>query len=230
MERIKSYAEEINQIHLNPYFISLSKQDFPLTKFLQSQEGFIEAVNCWTHVLCKLVFILPSDQERIPVIMNLYDEHGEGNPQNTHIQTFTRFLQNLGYIGKIEIGKASPSHRICRNFTSALNKSFEKADKDYQYMSALLGMIEYTYITVSHNIHLYAVGFVDAKDIEHYSLHEILDTKHSEDLFRLCLDKEGRMNDDDQERVFSGMKEGYDIFYTLYSELASITLPTTTSE
>lgn len=230
MESIISHAQKINKIHLNPYFVSLSESDFPLHTFLKSQEGFIEAVNYWTHALCKLALILPSDKERFPIIMNLYDEHGEGDVENSHVRTFTRFMEKLGYTDPVELGKSSRSHRICRTFNAGLVRAFQRAQTDYKYMSALLGMIEYTYITVSQKIHNYATKFVDAKEIEHYSLHEIMDTKHSEDLFRLCLDKDGNLSEDDQKSVILGLDTGYYLFYTLYANLAYLTFPTTICE
>jgi len=228
MESIKSYAQKTNNIHLNPYFSTLDRKELPLSLFLKSQEGFIEAVDHWTHIMCKLVLILPSDKERFPIIMNLYDEHGEGDLKNSHVQTFTRFLESLGYNEPVALDKSSPSHRICKTFNKSLDRSVQKSELNYKYMSALLGMIEYTYITVSRKIHNYATQFVDAENIEHYSLHEIVDCKHSDDMFRLCLDENGKLNDVDREIVFLGIRDGYDLFNTLYANLASFAFPTTT--
>ena len=51
------------------------------------------------------------------------------------------------------------------------------------YCTAMIGMIEYTYITASKNINMYVSKYKQVEN--HYSTHETLDDKHFNDLFSL---------------------------------------------
>ena len=205
--------QEINKIDTNPYFQKLNTTK--IENFLKSQECFIDAVDNWSKVLGILLSKVPTFKERAIIIDNLYDEHGEGNIVNSHVNTFSKFMKSLGYEEDLLINNDNlPSHNHVKSFNDSL---LEKVNNEsWLFSVAMLGMIEYTYITVSKNIHKYVAQFIISEDIHHYSLHEIVDVKHATDLFELILPYENIKT----EMIINGLITGYNLLAKLYDDLS----------
>ena len=214
MNEITNIVEELNKIEDNTYFKELHKNPSPI-KFLESQECFISAIDNWSKALGLLLEKLPSDKERLPIIQNLYEEHGEGNLESSHVNTFREFYKSLGGEKKLKLyNKKLSSYKFIKEFNDTINNKFKS--ESWIYSVAMLGMIEYTYITVSKNIHEYAKNYINPRAISHYSLHEIVDVKHANDLFNLISSYE-KTNPKD---IVSGLLAGYNLINKLYNDLS----------
>lgn len=226
MENILNYATEINKIETNPYFQILDKLP-TLESFLRSQQSFVTAIDFWSKILASLLIHMPSDKERSILMKNLWDEHGCGNPAKSHVETFREFMRTLGYQDslKIEYLKAD---RAVFNFVQGLNslQSVQLEPQDYGdkskrrqliYAVSALGMIEFTYVTISKCIHGYASHFAPPETIPHYATHQTLDVSHATELFSLV---EENWDDEFQEAVKDGVRKGYDLMFNLYQDLS----------
>src|SRR3712207_4304266 len=75
-----------------PYFQNLSNGKMSFEQFLSTQHQFYYAV---VHFVCPLALVaaaVPTYEERVNIIKNLWEEHGEGTLKHTHGATFTEFL------------------------------------------------------------------------------------------------------------------------------------------
>jgi|688.fasta_scaffold225571_1 hypothetical protein len=213
MESIIEYANNINNINENNYFKKLIKNP-QLTFFLQSQECFIDAVDNWSKLLGLLITKVPTDRERLIIIENLYDEHGNGDLSKGHVNTFKLFLLSLGYNNDIKLYDTGlKSYKYVNKFNESLLYS---VNENWIFQCAMLGMIEFTYITVSTNIHNYVKNYIPANEINHYSLHEILDIKHATDLFSLITE----YFESNKADIINGLETGYTFINNLYESLS----------
>lgn len=213
MENILTYAESINKINNNEYFKRLN--NLSLENFISSQTDFIYAVDNWSKILGIMVSKVPSHKERAILIKNLYDEHGNGNLEQSHVETFKKLLHNLNK----NISGPLIIHVQNIEYINIFNNQLLDATnyKNWIFCIGMLAMVEYTYITVSNIIHNYISKFIVSDDIHHYSLHEIIDETHSIELFQLVESSYTNYKDD----IFEGMNYGYQIMYELYKNLSN---------
>lgn len=213
MEQILSLANKINNIKLNKYLIKL-QQNPSLDNFLTSQDSFINAVDNWSKILAQLLIKLPSDKERSVIINNLYDEHGSGNSNKSHVNTFKQFMKSLNYPYDLILNYTDTStYTIIKQFNDRLTLYLKI--NNWVNNVAMLGMIEFVYITISTGIHNYVKQYIPSDQITHYSLHEIMDVKHSTELFELLVPHIDTHYNDIKE----GLELGYFIFDDLYNSL-----------
>lgn len=214
MERILSFADKINNIKSNPYLVKL-QQNPPLTNFLTSQDSFIDAVDYWSKILALILTQLPGYIERVVIINNLYDEHGSGNPDNSHVNTFRQFIDSLGYHKDLELyDETTKTYDIVKNFNDQLIHFI--GINHWISNVALIAMIEYVYITISASIHNYVKQYISPEEISHYGIHEVMDVKHSTELFELLVP----YSLSDHYKIQIGLEEGYKLFDELYTKLS----------
>jgi hypothetical protein len=234
LHEIITYANQINNINNNPYFVQLKgvspmSPNTTITQtFVTSQVEFAHAIQQWPPLLAKCLQILDTPSERMVIVENLWDEHGEGDVELSHINTYNTYLKSLDAIEYIEFS-CDQYMNATHEFTNTLDKMpLQTISQQIEYIAAL-GMIEYTYITVSNNIHNFVSQYIPTNQIIHYSMHEILDVSHSHKLFRLLT----KYDADILPAVFAGIRRGYAAFYELYAQYAicchPICLNTTTS-
>ena len=217
MESLLSHAKFLNNIESNIYFRKLLKNPTPKS-FVKSQESFIDAVNEWSNLLSHLLTKVPSYKERLPIIENLMDEHGEGDLERSHVETFRKFINSFKTRDNLQMyNKESQTYHIIEEFYRTLDRDLKYYS--WEYSAAMLGMIEYTYITVSTVIHQYAKQHIPEEEIYHYTLHETLDTKHSEDLFRIIVPYLDQNNNSNMVKL--GLQKGYNTMYKMYKELSN---------
>lgn len=216
MEVLLKYTDDVNKINDNNYFITLSKNP-NIDKFLISQECFISAVDHWSRLFGLLLFYVPTDKERLIIIKNLNDEHGDGDLNNSHTNTFKLLLKSLNYNKDILLyNKNLQSYSHIDKFNNNLKHVI--TTKNWIYSVAMLAMIEYTYIVVCKNIHNYLLNFLSVDQINHYSLHETLDVTHATELFSLLIPY--MKNDELSLDMKEGITNGYNIMNELYSSLS----------
>jgi hypothetical protein len=215
-------CNKINNILINQYFVKLREHNDSnnyLQQFIKTQISFLDAVDNWSKALGNMIAKVPSYKERIILVKNLYDEHGNGNINNCHVNTFNRFIKSFNQ----HIDTSTIKIDSVKQFNSKINDMIE--NKSWIYSMAALGTIEYTYITISKEINNYAAKFMNQDKIEHYSMHEILDVQHATELFDAILPYFNEYQFD----ILAGMDYGYNVFNQLYSDLSTF-LHTTTSE
>src|SRR5438477_8003851 len=80
----------------NPYFVSLADGSMSLDVFRRTQEQFFFAVTFFPRPMAALVGRIPDPRQRLDILHNLVEEHGEFNEQHFHHTTFQQFLRTIG--------------------------------------------------------------------------------------------------------------------------------------
>src|SRR5437868_15332022 len=87
---------EKSGIHKNPYLEGLRDGSMTLEQFRRSQEQFFFAVTFFPRPMAALVGRIPSPRQRIDILHNLVEEHGEFHEELYHHTTFQKFLKTIG--------------------------------------------------------------------------------------------------------------------------------------
>jgi hypothetical protein len=198
----------------NSYFINL-KRNIPIELFLKSQIPFYYAVENWVNALNSFYEIHKLSFSTTDSMMlleeNIKDEMGNGVEFDKHTETFKHYLKILGWNNSELYNSFS-----VKMFNTFLNDYVKRESP--LFISSMLGAIEYLYIDVSKRI----LDYLKKQNNEtlllqkHYSNHETLDVKHSDDFFKIG---QSFLNckDSDIER---GITIGFSLLYVLYSGLS----------
>lgn len=201
----------------NPYFTSLRDGSMTLECFRKTQEQFFFAVTFYSRPMAALIAHIPDPKDRLDILHNLVEEHGEFQEAGFHSNTFRKFLTRIGARGEtIEEVTVGPEVRAFNSVlvTSCLYDEIEVG-------IGCMGIIEYAFSDVSALIGNVVVerGWIDKAKLVHYSLHAELDNRHAEDLFAVVE----RKREDEKRRYFilQGLDLGAYIFDRLYRDLYS---------
>jgi pyrroloquinoline-quinone synthase len=207
---------DFESIAYHPYFNKLINNEFKLEDFLRSQIPFFHAVVHWLDVLINVANKLKEQNQtelHDLIYENINDEKGLCECSDvSHKETFLGFLQGLADELYAKWSIPDIQSEAVAQFNNELDKMVET--KSITYICACLGTIEYLYIDISKIIK----DYVDYYGIRqsHYTLHEILDTKHSSDLFKIADLLNNNILSDD---ILNGIIFGHQIFLNLYKNM-----------
>lgn len=197
------------------YFSSLMNGSMSLELFKYSQLNFYSAVCYFSRPMFLLCSKMDSYTDRLTLLENIMDEHGNGDISNTHGETFKKYLLNLG-INDRKISEKI-SHPAVANFYSIIEKTIN--DSKIETAIAMLGIIEDRYAEISSSIALSTVknGWLNTSQLVHYKNHQELDIYHAELFYKLVRNKwkeeESRLN------IKKGLKEGNKVILDIYLDL-----------
>jgi pyrroloquinoline-quinone synthase len=196
------------------YFSSLRDGSMSLEDFRLSQERFFYAVLFFSRPMAVLVARIPDGRDRLDILHNVLEEHGEMSEAEFHSSTFQKFLQSIGSVADFENGVVSPQVRA---FNSVLTSSCTLDELEVGV--ACMGIIELAFSEISAIIGKAVVdrGWVRNADLVHYKLHAEIDTKHAADFFRIVE----RLWENKERQYFikQGLELGAYIFDRLYKDL-----------
>jgi pyrroloquinoline-quinone synthase len=182
--------------------------------FARSQIPFRYAVEGFSCALAATVAKIPELERRVKVAENVAEEHGLIDDKLTHKDTITEFITLLG-IPREEVDTTCPPgvhafNQSVRNY--CLTNSPEAG-------AAMLGIIEYVFITISNVVaqHIAAQGWAKPGSQRHYEVHETLDIEHSRVLFDVC--REYWPVELKRREICQGLILGAYYFWELYNEL-----------
>lgn len=184
----------------NVYFKMLCSGKMSKQQFLKSQMEFAPMVYFFSRPMAQVIANIPEAPPRVALVGNLWEEHGQGVPENVHGQTILTLIDRLGGdSSSIDLNNPSPNARI---FNEALRgvSTFE----NYRFAVSMFAGIERTFADISALIGQSIVdqGWLDVHQVTHYGLHKALDIEHAEDFLSV-------VDNDWQEGVFkSSIKEG----------------------
>ncbi len=168
---------------VNPYFAALRDHSFAREDFVETQIQFLYAVTFFSRPMAMLAAKIPDTDRRLPVVRNVWEEHGEGELEHAHGLTFRELLHRLGTTDpEIEKRTLWPEIRI---FDTALLGMCLM--DDWRSGAAAMGAIERMFQEISSWIGRGIVdnGWLPREHVVHYHLHEELDLRHSADFFEL---------------------------------------------
>lgn len=84
----------------NLYFYRLISGEMSLEAFHRSQQQFYYAVNYFSRPMSALMMRIPRVEERLGILENVVEEHGNFRLDMFHEATFRQFLQAIGGSGE----------------------------------------------------------------------------------------------------------------------------------
>ena len=98
----------------NPYFLNLNEKSFEKDDFVETQIQFYFAVIFFNRPMSMLAAKIPTARQRVEIVRNVWEEHGEGRLADGHGSTFLDFLYRLDKISleKVEAKTLWPELRI----------------------------------------------------------------------------------------------------------------------
>src|SRR6516165_7179766 len=166
--RADAVLQRVNILH-NPYLEALTDGSMTLECFRCSQEQFFFAVTFFPRPMAALVGRIPSPRQRIDILHNLVEEHGEFHEELYHHTTFQRFLKTIG--STVANFDAVPLWPAVRAFNSVLTCACVLDELEVGV--GCMGIIEHAFAGISAIIGKAVVqnGWVRKDDLIHYTLH-----------------------------------------------------------
>ncbi|MGH7173764.1 MAG: TenA family transcriptional regulator [Gemmataceae bacterium] len=202
----------------NPYFRDLCDGGMSLEGFRRSQEQFFFAVTFFPRPMAALLGRLPHPRQRLEILHNLVEEHGEFEETRFHHNTFQQFLHTIG--GRPEFLDSLPVAPALRAFNAVLTSACVLDELEVGV--ACLGIIEHAFAEISALIGKAVVerGWLRPGELVHYTLHAEIDARHAEGFFALVEPAW----DDPARRYYieQGLELGAYVFDRLYRDLHAL--------
>jgi pyrroloquinoline-quinone synthase len=91
----KELRPEIDKILYHPFLIRIAKGDMNLEQLQYFAIQYAEYCYHFPRFLASTAANIPDDQTRMPIIENLWEEHGSGKFTRSHRQLYNKFLEAL---------------------------------------------------------------------------------------------------------------------------------------
>lgn len=208
----ENILEKINIIN-NPYFVSLRDGSMSLDEFRKSQQQFYFAVHFFSRPMAVLIARIPEPKDRLDILHNLLEEHGDMEEGHFHISSFKKFLASIGseptQLKNIDIAPA------VKAFNSVLISccSFDNVVVGI----CCMGIIERAFAGISAAISRAIIDrkWTNKQGLCHYSLHAELDIAHADEFFKIAEPK----FIEEQHHIQQGLELGGYIFDRLYRDM-----------
>ncbi|MYA16459.1 MAG: iron-containing redox enzyme family protein [Gammaproteobacteria bacterium] len=169
------------RIDRNPYLKALVDASMSLEAFRTTQEQFFFAVTFFPRPMAALVGRLPDPRQRLDILRNVVEEHGDFDEAAFHHTTFQEFLRRIGSeVDTLDEVDLSPAVRA---FNSILTTACVLDELEVGV--ACMGIIERAFAGVSATIGRAVVerGWLRRDRLIHYSLHAEIDVRHADEFF-----------------------------------------------
>lgn len=199
----------------NPYLRDLRGGAMSADAFRRTQEQFFFAVTFFPRPMAALVGRIPDPRQRLDILHNVVEEHGEFDETRFHHTTFQQFLRTIGGApDRLDDLMIWPEVRA---FNSVLTSACVLDELDIGV--ACMGVIEQAFAGISAVIGRAVVdlGWVPAEKLVHYKLHAEIDERHAEEFFAVL--EPGWQNGSRRYFVDQGLELGAYIFDRLYRDL-----------
>ncbi|MFG2632232.1 TenA family transcriptional regulator [Streptomyces sp. NPDC048473] len=218
MPRVTALADQaLTHVDIinNPYLLALEDGSLALEDFRASQEQFGFAVTYFARPMASLISRIEAPGDRVGILRNIVEEHGDFAPHAFHHATFRRFLAS--------IGSADPAHLDALTVSSAVHAFNSVLSslctlEDLPVAISCMGVIEHAFAQISASIGRSVVerGWVAKDDLVHYALHAEIDERHAEDFFTFVEPSYDAPNG--RRRIEQGLNLGAYVFNRLYTE------------
>lgn len=212
--QVKQWADEVLEetpVMQGAFFQHLATMDKEVFKHVQAQ--FLFAVDYFSRPMAALIARLPLHKDRINIIHNIVEEHGNFSIDSYHTNTFKQFLKT------IDVENADTNHpsAVVAMFNTTLMGA--AAQGDPAVALACLGIIEYAFADISACIGTQVIdrGWVKRDELVHYNLHADIDKQHAEEFFQIL--EPTIQNPEQRDKIIAGLRLGAYIFNRLYEDL-----------
>ena len=197
------------------YFDLLKNNNMSFEIFKESQINFYRAVLNFSKPLFVLCSRIDNYADRLKILENIFDEHGNGNLYKTHGYTYKKYLTSLG-LDKKSISE-NFEHISTSNFFLKVNETVNNDKIDIAI--AMYGIIEDRYTEISSFIAktILKNKWLDEKSLVHYNMHEELDKYHAK-LFYSIIEKKWTDKTSSKD-IKKGLDLGNKLIFKLFNEL-----------
>jgi hypothetical protein len=175
-------------------------------EFLESQIPFFYAVQAFPRMLCKLAYNIEDSKERLLVVNNIFEEHGEGQDVKFHTETYKTYLRSLGWIEGL-----THNPWVDQWVDKVLNSSLSASE-----LAAYLSGVEYVYALICQDVSAYLNTLELACEQTHYAKHSVLDWEHGYELLEVALSLHQQDNFDAIKKAFNDAQKD---FLNMYAHL-----------
>jgi len=172
-------------------------------------------VDCFPRLLAALLANVPDWRLRMPLVDNLFEEHGRMKPERVHVETHKLLLHGLG-IGVADLGASEPSIPVLVYTRALLDLTGRQR---FGEGLGALAVIEEIVARASPIVAGYAASRGVARaSAKHFTDHAVLDISHADEIYALAavVWDSGESARRDVER---GMDLGWYYHRRLYSDL-----------
>ncbi|MCP3144349.1 TenA family transcriptional regulator [Pyxidicoccus xibeiensis] len=200
----------------SPYLRALRDGSLAREAFIETQLQFFGAVSHFSRPMALLASRLPRPDQRLPLVENVFDEHGRGDLGHGHERTFLLLLERLG--ADLSRVRRSGTWPEVRAFNAALT-GLAAFDPPLTGL-AVFGVIEDLFSAISLELGrgIVSRGWLVASEVAHYPTHATLDEEHAEGFY---LQLDGPYGEDARaaEEIEQGLALGGHLFLHLYDDL-----------
>jgi hypothetical protein len=168
--KAKEITEESRLLWDNSGYSKFLKQA-NVNELLRSQMPFFYAVEAFPLMLIKLAGMINSPSARCLIVENIWEEHGQGDSNKFHTNSFNNHLKSLGFNDEY----------IKNPFVTNWIEDIIKSDSA-THLFHELAAIEYMYAVISETIADKLSNTPLLSDQDHYLKHSEIDWSHGEDI------------------------------------------------
>lgn len=201
----------------NPYFQGLRDGSFAKADFVETQIQFFFAVIFFGRPMAIVAAKIPSGRQRLEILRNVWEEHGEGDVRGFHESTFLAFLERLDGVTEGDV-RARALWPEVRAFNTLLTGA--AVMDTFAVGVSAMGMVERMFSGISSRIaqDVVARGWMRTDEMVHYDLHAHLDVRHAADFFEVVRERHA-LGGEQAYEVEQGLRMGAYAFDTLYRGL-----------
>ena len=218
---MNSYINQLKEstpITSHRYFSDLLDGAMSFELFKSSQTNFYSAVCYFSRPMFLLCSRMENYADRLTILENILDEHGNGDIKESHAETYKNYLLNLGVKEK-DINETF-SHSAVSNFYSIIEDTI-KGDS-IETAIAMFGIIEDRYTEISATIATSLVNnnWLRKDQLTHYNTHKELDIYHADLFYKLVQPK--WVEEIHKEKIVKGLKLGNTIIFDIFNNLLEV--------
>jgi len=174
--------------------------------------NFYHVTEHFPRFISAVITNMTNSYERMPLVENLFEEHGRMDPSKMHIKTYSQFLEEAG-ISVNRIKMDTP----CLGVTTFIRAMIDTC-LHYPYLEGLaaIGILEDMVQKISPIIGLHAKEtFSDISKISHFDTHAEIDIQHSHEIYALL-----KFNSDEEiASVHRGLELGAYYYNRLFNDI-----------
>lgn len=211
---VKTQAAQLlvaNPVEKQSFLVCLSENRLDEQKLIDVALEIGAVVAAFPRFLAALIAQLPDWRLRMELVENLFEEHGRMDPRRVHEQTYWQFAEQLGAT-KEQIQNYQPKMAATLYIRAMLDLCGRQSVAE---AIAALGMVEEIVARAS----LLVTRFNQLRAAEnesHFSVHEVLDLEHADELYALA---QHYYDKGEKDAVTRGLRLGQYYHFELYRNL-----------
>ncbi|MFT4415859.1 TenA family transcriptional regulator [Fredinandcohnia humi] len=180
------------RIEEHPLFLALQRGEFSNQQRKDIALQIYQVVLYFPRFIAAILTNMDDYRMRMPLVENLFEEHGKMNEKYVHSVTYKEFLRGIG-VSEVEIEESRPIIPVI-----AYNRALTDLCLHYHYLEGLaaLGVIEEIVARVSPLVGQFAKNMYGSQNqsLVHFTDHEVLDVQHANEIYEVvALSYEGDM-------------------------------------